>query len=85
MTAKSMRLIVRWRSMMNKVENHQIMTVIPISNLSQTEIHMLATNAILTVCCDGEIDAVNRSLSIHGEQIESLIDLKPAELLAAVA
>jgi hypothetical protein len=66
-------------------KEHQIMTVIPISNLSQAEIHMLGTNVVSAARRDSEIDAVNRSLSIHDEQIESLIDHKPAELEAVTA
>ena len=61
------------------------MTVIPISNLSQAEIHMLGTNIVSAARRDHEIDAVNRSLAIHDEQVESLVDRRPAELLAATA
>ena len=58
------------------------MTVIPISNLSQAEIHMLGTNVVSAARHDGEIDAVNRSLAIHDEQVEDLADHRPAELMA---
>jgi hypothetical protein len=61
----------------------QIMTVIPISNLSQAEIRMLGTNIISAARGDGEIDAVNRSLAIHDEQVENLADHQPVELMAA--
>ena len=61
------------------------MTVIPISNLSKAEIHMLGTNVVSAARGDREIDAANKSLSIHDEQIESLTDHKPAELIAATA
>jgi hypothetical protein len=61
------------------------MNVIAISNLSQAEIRMLSMNAVLTVLCDGEIDAVNRSLAIHNEQVENLADHGPVERLAATA
>jgi len=59
------------------------MTVIPISNLSQAEIHMLGTNVVSAARGDGEIDAVNRSLAIHDEQVENLADHQPGELMAA--
>ena len=59
------------------------MTVIPISNLSQAEIHMLGVNVVSAARRDREIDAVNRSLSIHDEQVEDLVDHRPAELMAA--
>ena len=58
------------------------MTVIPISNLSQAEIHMLGTNIVAAARGDREIDAVNRSLAIHDEQVESLADHRPAKLTA---
>ncbi len=58
------------------------MTVIPISNLSQAEIHLLGTNVVSAARGDHELDAVNRSLSIHDEQVESLIDHQPVELAA---
>ena len=61
------------------------MTVIPISNLSQAEIHMLGVNVVSAARHDREIDAVNRSLAIHDEQVESLVDHQPAELSAATA
>ena len=61
------------------------MTVIPISNLSQAEIHMLGTNVVSSARHDRETDAVNRSLAIHNEQFENLADHGPGELLAAVA
>ena len=61
------------------------MTVIPISNLSQAEIHMLGVNIVSAARVDREIDAVNRSLSIHDEQVEDLADHRPAELMTAVA
>ena len=58
------------------------MTVIPISSLSQAEIHMLGTNIVSAARRDREIDAVNRSLAIHDEQVESWVDHQPAELAA---
>ena len=61
------------------------MIVIPISSLSQAEIHFLGTNVVSAALGEGEIDVVNRSLAIHGEQIEDLADHRPAELLAATA
>ena len=61
------------------------MTVIPISNLSQAEILMLGTNVASAARRDREIDAVNRSLAIHDERVESLVDHRPAELSAATA
>jgi hypothetical protein len=61
------------------------MTVIPISSLSQAEIHMLGTNVVSAARGDREIDAVNRSLAAHGEQVESLADPEPIELMAATA
>ena len=61
------------------------MTVIPISNLSQAEIHMLGTNVVSAARRHREIDAVNRSLAIHDEQVESLADHGGGELLAAAA
>ena len=59
------------------------MTVIPIVDLSQAEIHFLGTNVVSAARGDSEVDAVNRSLAIHDEQIESLGDHRPAELMAA--
>ena len=59
------------------------MTVIPISNLSQAEIHMLGTNVVSAARGDSELEAVNRSLAIHDEQIESLGDHGRGELMAA--
>ncbi len=58
------------------------MTVIPISNLSHAEILMLGTNITSAARGDHELDAVNRSLSIHDEQVENLIDHQPVELAA---
>ncbi len=46
------------------------MTVIPISNLSQDEINMLGTNIVSAARHNREIDAVNRSLAFHDEQVE---------------
>ena len=60
------------------------MTVIPISNLSQAEIHSLGTNVVSAARGDREIDAVNRSLAIHDEQVESLADYEIGELMATV-
>ena len=54
------------------------MTVIPIANLSQAEIQMLGTNIVSAARGDREIDAVNRSLAIHDEQVETLADHRPA-------
>ena len=59
------------------------MTVIPISNLSQAEVHMLGTNIVSAVRHDREIDAVNRSLAIHDEHVDDLADHRAAELMAA--
>jgi hypothetical protein len=50
------------------------MTVIPIADLSQAEIHLLGTNIVSAARGDREIDAVNRSLAIHDEQVENLAD-----------
>jgi hypothetical protein len=61
------------------------MTVIPISNLSQAEIRSLGTNVVSAARGDREIDAVNRSLAIHDEQIEDLADYGPGELMMATA
>ena len=58
------------------------MTVIPISNLSQAEIRMLGTNVVSAARHDREIDAVNRSLLVHNEQVDNLIDHRPVELVA---
>jgi len=58
------------------------MTVIPIANLSQAEIHMLGTNVVSAARHDREIDAVNRSLAIHDEQVENLVDHKTCDLMA---
>jgi hypothetical protein len=63
-------------------KEHQIMTVIPISNLSQAEIRFLGTNVVSAARCDSEIDAVNRSLAIHDEQVENLAYPEPDELMA---
>jgi hypothetical protein len=51
-------------------KEHQTMTVIPISNLSQDEINMLGTNIVSAARHNREIDAVNRSLAFHDEQVE---------------
>ena len=48
----------------------QVMTLIPISNLSQAEIHILRTNAVVTARRDCEINAVNGSLAVYNEQVE---------------
>ena len=61
------------------------MTVIPIADLSQADIHFLGVNVVSAIRADREIDAVNRSLAAHGEQIEELADHRPAELMTAVA
>jgi len=61
------------------------MTVIPIADLSHAEIRMLGVNVVSAARGDREIDAVNRSLSIHGEQVESLTGPEPIELMAATA
>jgi hypothetical protein len=58
------------------------MTVIPISNLSQAEIHFLGTNIVSAFRGDSEIDAVNRSLAIHDEQVADLADPGLSELTA---
>ena len=58
------------------------MTVIPIADLSQAEIHFLGTNVVSAARGDSEIEAVNRSLAIHDEQVESLGDHSPGELMA---
>jgi hypothetical protein len=63
-------------------KEHLIMTVIPIASLSQAEIHMLGTNIISAARGDGEIDAVNRSLAIHDEQVADLADHRSCELMA---
>jgi hypothetical protein len=57
------------------------MTVIPISSLSQAEIHMLGTNVVSAARHDGEIAAVNRSLSIHDEQVDNLADHRSGEVM----
>jgi hypothetical protein len=59
------------------------MTVIPISNLSQAEIHLLGTNVVSAARGDSEIDAVNRSLAIHDEHVDDLADHRAGELMAA--
>jgi hypothetical protein len=59
------------------------MTVIPIVDLSQAEIHFLGTNVVSAARGDREIDAVNRSLLVHDEQVENLGDHSPGELMAA--
>ena len=59
------------------------MTVIPISNLSHAEIRMLGTNVVSAARHDREIDAVNRSLLVHDEQVDNLVDHRPGELMAA--
>ena len=64
-------------------KEYLIMTVIPISNLSQAEIHLLGANIVSAARHDREIDAVNRSLAIHDEQVASLTEHQPAELVAA--
>jgi len=61
------------------------MTVIPIAKLSQAEILMLGVNIVSAASGDREIDAVNRSLAIHDEQVEDLAEHGPAELMAATA
>jgi len=61
------------------------MTVIPIANLSQAEIRMLGANIVSAVGGDREIDAVNRSLAIHDEQVEEFAGYDPAEYAAAIA
>jgi hypothetical protein len=61
------------------------MTLIPIWQMSKAEIRMLGVNIVSAARADHEIDAVNRSVAIHNEQIESPIDHKPAELTAAIA
>ena len=48
------------------------MTGIPISNLSQAEVHMLGTNIVSDARRDREIDAVNRSLAAYDEEVETL-------------
>ena len=58
------------------------MTVIPISNLSKAEIRMLGTNVVSAARNDREIDAVNRSLLVHDEQVDNLTDHRPGELMA---
>jgi len=58
------------------------MTVIPISNLSQAEIHFLGTNVVSAALGEREIDAVNRSLAIHDEQVEDLADHRSGALVA---
>ena len=58
------------------------MTVIPISNLSKAEIRMLGTNVVSAARNDREIDAVNRSLLVHDEQIDNLTDHRSCELMA---
>ncbi len=58
------------------------MTVIPISNLSQAEIRMLGTNVVSAARHDCEINAVNRLLLVHDEQVESLLDRSPVQLTA---
>jgi len=58
------------------------MTVIPISNLSQAEIRMLGTNVVSAARHDREIDAVNRSLLVHNEQVDNLTDHRPGALAA---
>jgi hypothetical protein len=42
---------------------------------------MLGTNVVSAARHDREIDAVNRSLAIHDEQVEDLAE-QPAELAA---
>jgi len=61
------------------------MTVIPIADLSQADIHFLGTNIVSAVRHDREIDAVNRSLAIYDEQIEDRVEYGPGELMTAVA
>ena len=61
------------------------MTVIPISDLSQAEIRFLGTNIVSAARGDREIDAVNRSLAMHDEQIEDLTEYESGELMTAVA
>jgi hypothetical protein len=58
------------------------MTVIPISSLSQAEIRMLGTNVVSAARNDREIDAVNRSLLVHDEQVENMVDRQSGELMA---
>jgi len=59
------------------------MTVIPIADLSQAEIRFLGTNIVSAARGDREVDAVNRSLAIHDEQVEDLAEHEPAELMMA--
>jgi hypothetical protein len=46
---------------------------------------MLGTNIVAGARGDREIDAVNRSLAIHDEQVEDLANHRAADLMAAAA
>jgi hypothetical protein len=61
-----------WLPILQPAGNEQVVTGIPISNLSQAEVHMMGANIVSDACSDREIDAVNRSLAAYDEEVGNL-------------
>lgn len=51
------------------------MTLVPVSRLSVTELRMLGNNLTSRTRRDRELGAVNRSIAVHGEEVDELAPL----------
>lgn len=61
-------------------------SIVPAAELTRGELRRLGENVIYAVDHDGEeLAAVNRSLTVHDERVDSLIEAPSGRLLAGQA